>query len=132
VEAYLLLKIVTSVFSVKFIFMIKLYTSMGKVLFICNQNQNRSKTAEVIFQNKFQTKSAGLYNKNPVNKKQLAWADTVIVMENQQRSEIAKRFPKEYIQKRILSLEIPDVYNYNDSNLIKELKNKIKDFSGLI
>ena len=96
-----------------------------KVLFICNQNQNRSKTAEDLFKNRFETKSAGLYNEKPVTEKQLSWADIVIVMEEHQRKEIAKRFPKQYMQKRILSLNIPDVYHYNQPELIKSLKSKI-------
>ena len=96
-----------------------------KVLFICNQNQNRSKTAEELFKGKYNTKSAGLYNGRPVTKKQLSWADTVIVMEEDQRKEIAKRFPKEYMQKRILSLDIPDTYSYNQPELVNLLKSKI-------
>jgi len=96
-----------------------------KVLFICNQNQNRSKTAEELFKNKFETKSAGLYNEHPVTEKQLSWADVIIVMEEHQRKEIAKRFPQKYMQKRILSLNIPDVYHYNQPELIKSLKSKI-------
>ena len=95
------------------------------ILFVCNQNQNRSKTAEQLFKGRFQTKSAGLYNEKPLSKKQLSWADTIIVMENEQRSEIAKRFPKVYMQKRILSLDIPDVYHFNQPELIKTLKLKI-------
>ena len=93
-----------------------------KVLFICNQNQNRSKTAENLFKAKFETKSAGLYNEKPVTKKQLSWADLVVVMEDAQRTEIAKRFPKQYMQKRILSLNIPDIYNFNDPKLVDLLK----------
>ncbi|MBI2650169.1 phosphotyrosine protein phosphatase [Candidatus Woesearchaeota archaeon] len=96
-----------------------------KVLFICNQNQNRSKTAEELFRNKFKTKSAGLYNEKPVTEKQISWADVIVVMEDSQRSEIAKRFPKLYMQKRILSLDIPDVYNYNQPELVNTLKSKI-------
>ena len=96
-----------------------------KVLFICNQNENRSKTAEGIFKSKFQTKSAGLYNQKPLTEKQLSWADMVVVMEDSQRSEIAKRFPKQYMQKRILSLDIPDVFHYNQPDLIKVLKSKL-------
>ncbi len=61
-----------------------------KVLFIYNQNQNRSKTAEEILINNFETKSAGLYNKNPVDEQQLKWADIVVVMEEIQRTEISK------------------------------------------
>ena len=96
-----------------------------KVLFICNQNQNRSKTAEVVFKNKFETKSAGLYNEKPVTEKELSWADVVVVMEDDQRSELAKRFPKQYMQKRILSLNVPDIYQYKQPELINILKYKI-------
>lgn len=96
-----------------------------KVLFICNQNENRSKTAERLFKGKFQTKSAGLYNEKPVTKKLLEWADAVIVMEGSQRSEIAKRFPRLYMQKQILSLDIPDIYSLNQLELIKELEHKM-------
>ena len=98
-----------------------------KVLFVCNQNQNRSKTAEEIFKSKFETKSAGLYNLKPVSEKQLSWADVVIVMEEEQRSEIAKRFPKQYMLKRILSLNVPDRYSYNQPELIEALKNKVNE-----
>jgi len=100
-----------------------------KVLFVCNQNQNRSKTAEEIFKDKFQTKSAGLYNAKPVTEKQISWADIVMVMEDEQRSEIAKRFPKQYIKKQIISLNIPDIYNYNNLKLINVLNSKIKELS---
>ncbi len=97
-----------------------------KVLFICNQNQNRSKTAEELFKDRFETSSAGLYNEKPVTKKQLLWADTIIVMEDQQRREISIRFPDAYLQKRILSLNIPDTFHYNQPELINLLEFKLK------
>lgn len=97
-----------------------------KVLFICNQNQNRSKTAEEIFRHEFETKSAGLYNEPAVSKKQLEWADLIIVMEEDQRKELSKRFPKTYLEKRIISLDIPDIYRYDDPKLIDLLKEKMK------
>ena len=96
-----------------------------KILFICNQNENRSKTAEILFKDKFETKSAGLYNQKPVNEKEIGWADIVIVMEDSQRAELAKRFPKLYLKKRILSLDIPDTYRYMQPELVKILKDKI-------
>ncbi|OYT31811.1 phosphotyrosine protein phosphatase [Candidatus Woesearchaeota archaeon] len=102
------------------------------VLFICNQNENRSKTAEEIFKNRFNTKSAGLYNAKPVTEKQISWADTIIVMEEAQRSEIAKRFPKQYMLKRILSLDIPDIYQYNQPELIEILKTKFETLLQII
>ena len=103
-----------------------------KVLFICNQNENRSKTAEELFKDRFKTKSAGLYNEKPITAKQLSWADVVVVMEDVQRSEIAKRFPKEYLQKRVLSFDIPDIYHYNNPTLIKELKARLNKFKGCL
>ncbi len=96
------------------------------ILFVCNQNENRSKTAEEIFKDKFNTKSAGLFNENPLTKEQLQWADKIIVMEEHQREEIGKRFPKEYMKKMILCLDIPDMFHYNQPELINLLKNKMK------
>lgn len=96
-----------------------------KVLFVCNQNQNRSKTAEEIFKGRFQTKSGGLYNNKPITAKQLSWADVIVVMEDAQRMEIAKRFPKQYMQKRIVSLDIHDVYHYNQPELVDVLNHKV-------
>ncbi len=97
-----------------------------KVLFICNQNENRSKTAEELFKDRFETKSAGLYNKKPVTKSQLEWADVIIVMEDLQRKELAKRFPDLYLGKRIISLDVPDIYRYGQDSLKSMLKSKIK------
>lgn len=99
-----------------------------KVLFVCNQNQNRSKTAENLFKGKFKTRSAGLYNEKPVSEKEILWADVVIVMEDAQRTEIAKRFPKLYLKKRILSFDIPDIYTQNQPKLIDTLKSKMNEF----
>ena len=88
------------------------------VLFICNQNKHRSRTAGEIFSRRWNTKSAGLYN-NRVTKQQISWADVIFVMEDDQRSEIGRRFPREYLQKRIISLEISDIYQYNDPKLVR-------------
>lgn len=98
-----------------------------KVLFVCNQNENRSKTAEKIFQKKFETKSAGLFNDNPISEEDMSWADKVIVMEEFQRSELAERFPKQYMKKQILSLNIPDIYQFDQPELVNILNSKISE-----
>ena len=85
----------------------------------------RSKTAEDLFKGVLSVKSAGLYN-NPVTAEQLGWADLVLVMEEEQRLEIGNRFPKQYLQKRILSLDIPDIYHYNQPELVELLKRKVE------
>ncbi len=96
------------------------------VLFVCNQNKHRSKTAEELFKKKYATKSAGLYAQKPITKSQLEWADAIVVMEDEQRSELAKRFPDTYIKKRILSLNISDTYHYGQPELKKMLELKMK------
>ncbi len=98
-----------------------------KILFICNQNQNRSKTAEEIFRNRFETKSAGLYNNKPLTEKQLSWPDIVVVMEDEQRKEVGKRFPSQYLKKKIISLGIADIYHFNQPELVRILKAKIEE-----
>ncbi len=95
-----------------------------KVLFVCNQNLHRSRTAEELFKDRFQTKSAGLYNERPVAENQLSWADIVVVMEEEQRIELVKRFPKLILQKRVISFDIPDTFCYNQPELIELLKLK--------
>ncbi|MBI4980978.1 phosphotyrosine protein phosphatase [Candidatus Woesearchaeota archaeon] len=102
-----------------------------KVLFICNQNQNRSKTAEELFKDRFETKSAGLFNSKPVTAKQLSWADVIMVMEEEQRHELSKRFPTIYLQKRVLNLNVPDIYQYNHPQLIESLKSSMEDYLEL-
>jgi predicted protein tyrosine phosphatase len=104
-----------------------------KVLFICNQNQNRSKTAEVIFKDRFETRSARLFNEYPVTISDIDWADLVVVMEDFQRTELSNRFPRQYMNKRILSMQILDVYNYYEDDLIKILeKNYLELIEPLI
>jgi len=79
----------------------------------------------MIFKGKFKTKSAGLYNEHPVSRQELLWPDIIIVMEDRQRSEIARRFPDIYLKKHILSLDIPDIYSYGHPQLIHLLKSKL-------
>ena len=99
-----------------------------KILFICNQGQNRSKTAEFLFKDKYETKSAGIYE-NIVTRQQIEWADIIIVMEEEQKEFIEERFPR--INKNIINLDIRDVYYFNQPDLKEMLKIKfgqLKEF----
>jgi len=98
-----------------------------KVLFICNQNQNRSKTAEILFKDRFETRSAGLYNEHPVKESDLEWADVIMVMEDNQRKELSKRFPRLYLKKQFLCLDIPDTYYLNQQSLKEILDEKVSE-----
>jgi len=95
-----------------------------KVLFICNQNRHRSPTAAEVFRSKFETKSAGLYCEKPVSAEEISWADEIVVMEEEQRTELAKRFPEFILKKRIISINVPDTSFYKQPELVELLKKK--------
>jgi len=95
-----------------------------RILFICNQNKHRSKTAEELLRSIHQTRSAGLYNDHPVTQAQLDWADIIIVMEQAQRTELIRRYAHITLHKRILCLDIPDIYNYNQPELKRLIQQK--------
>jgi len=95
-----------------------------KLLFICNMNMHRSKTAEEKYKGVFETRSKGLYDKI-VHEEDMDWSDVIIVMEQEQRDELGHRFPEKYLQKRILCLDIPDIYMYNSPQLINALEQQM-------
>jgi len=88
-------------------------------LFVCNQGKYRSRTAATLFGGKFK----GVYVN--LKKEDLAWADIVYIFEEEQGNLIAERFPKEYLKKKILNLDIKDVYGYMNEKLVIIIKDKI-------
>jgi predicted protein tyrosine phosphatase len=96
-----------------------------RILVICNQNLNRSKTAEDLLKGKFDVRSRGIY-RNVVQGGDLAWADLVIVMEEEQQQELGRRFPKQYLQKKFINFDVPDVYYRDQPELIELLQEKIE------
>ncbi|MBM3199373.1 phosphotyrosine protein phosphatase [Candidatus Woesearchaeota archaeon] len=95
-----------------------------KLLFICSMNLHRSKTAEEKFRNVFETRSKGLSDKL-VKEDDLDWADVVLVMEDDHRKELGLRFPQKYLEKRILCLDVPDIYLYNSPPLVEVLEERM-------
>jgi predicted protein tyrosine phosphatase len=67
-------------------------------------------------------------SKNLLTKELLEWADIVFVMEKKQKEEIERRFPGQYRSKFIISLNIPDVYDFMDPELIVLLKERTKGY----
>ena len=96
---------------------------MTKILFICSQNKLRSPTAEQVFSldKRLDVRSAGL-EKDAVNilsSEDIEWADIIFVMEKSHHTKLSKKY-KEYIRgKRIISLNIPDEYDFMDPALIQ-------------
>ncbi|MDQ3048874.1 MAG: protein tyrosine phosphatase [Bacteroidota bacterium] len=99
------------------------------LLFICSRNQWRSPTAETVFKNiqGLNVRSAGTEPSARIrlNAKTIIWADKIFVMEKKHKDRILERFPFEFEEKEIIILDIPDEYQYMDSELIEEIETKV-------
>ena len=105
---------------------------MTNVLFICSQNKLRSPTAEAVFAGfpGVDVASAGL-NKDadvPVGPELVEWANLIFVMENTHRNKLAKKFRAHLKRARVITLDIPDDYDYMDPALVRLLKAKVTRF----
>ena len=100
---------------------------MKKILFVCNQNKNRSPTAASIFSGRYETKSAGLYceGNKQLTKELLEWADIVFVMEQTHRNKVSNKYKELLKGKRLIVLGIPDNYQCMQPELIRLLKAKV-------
>ena len=97
-----------------------------KILFVCSFNQQRSPTAEKLFKNEYDTKSAGIYSEEkPVTRELLDWADQILVMEEEHKIDIIRNFPG--YDYKITVLNIPDMYNYDNPELVRLLKKKVTE-----
>ena len=106
---------------------------MKRVLFVCAKNQLRSPTAEALFAEHpdLDVLSAGL-NKdsdNPVTPEVLQWADKIFVMEKSHKARLRRNFSPWLKDKRVISLDIPDNYEFMAPELVQLLQRKV---SGLI
>ncbi|MBU1855217.1 MAG: protein tyrosine phosphatase [Nanoarchaeota archaeon] len=100
-----------------------------KLLFVCNAGRQRSVTGRDLYEDKgYQTKSCGIRGDKHrcVTKEKLEWCDIIIVMEEEQRKFIAAEFPKEYLVKKIITLDIHDIYKRNQEELIELLNKRVK------
>lgn len=105
---------------------------MIRALFICSQNRLRSPTAEQVFSSwpLVETDSAGLGHDAtvPLSPEQIEWADIIFVMEKAHRNKLATKFKTHLHGKRIISLDIPDDYDYMQAELVTLLQKKVAPF----
>ena len=103
-----------------------------KILFVCTANRMRSKTAEKIYENdkRFTVKSAGVadFADVPLTLELLNWADYVVVMEEMHLEWLNETYPRFYSrkQKKIICLDIPDIYNFMDFELVYQVEHKFE------
>ena len=103
---------------------------MMKVLFVCTANKMRSRTAEEIYRDdrRFSVRSAGtgMFATKVIDEEILSWADYIVVMEKEHRDQIRDRFSAIYSEKKILCLNIPDIYYFMDPTLMREVKERFE------
>jgi predicted protein tyrosine phosphatase len=99
---------------------------LKRFLFVCSQNKLRSPTAEQIFSARtdIDVSSAGTNHdaENAIDAEQIEWADVIVVMEKQHRRKLQQRFAAPLKSKRIVVLDIPDIYGFMDDALVEQLK----------
>jgi len=100
------------------------------ILVICGRNKRRSRTAEFIYKNdsRINIRSAGLspQSNHKVNEKDLQWSDIILVMENEHQKKLKSLF-RNFGFPKIVTLQIPDDYEYMDEELIEILTKKIEE-----
>ncbi|WP_412466500.1 low molecular weight protein tyrosine phosphatase family protein [Pedobacter sp. KLB.chiD] len=102
------------------------------ILFVCSRNKWRSATAETMYKNhpEHQVRSAGTEPsaRIKISAKLIAWADLIFVMEKKHKQRITERFPDEVREKEIITMDIPDDYQYMDMELIEEIDSKVAHY----
>lgn len=97
-----------------------------KLLFLCSRNRWRSPTAEKVFDgvDGIQARSAGTEAgaRIKVTAGQVGWADLVFVMEKKHLRRLQAKFAQELTNKRVVCLNIPDDYQFMQTELIAVLE----------
>ena len=99
---------------------------------MCSENRLRSPTAESVFSEYPGVEAIGAGTNSdaatPVSGDLIEWADVVLVMEKSHRNKISKKFKEQLKGKRLVVLDIPDIYEYMDTELVRLLKGKVPKY----
>ena len=106
-----------------------------KLLFVCSRNRQRSLTAEKLFEGSplYQARSAGTQPsaRIVITEGHIGWADLIFVMEKSHLSRLRQKFPEALQGKRVITLHIPDEYEFMQPELIDELRGKLAPYITL-
>ena len=104
------------------------------ILFVCSRNQLRSPTGERIFANseRFEPRSRGLRSsaRRQLTAADVLWADSIFVMERDHKRELLRHFGEEAEGRKIFVLDIPDDYEFMDSELIDRIAAGVQNALG--
>ncbi|QUM91437.1 phosphotyrosine protein phosphatase [Moritella sp. 36] len=105
------------------------------ILFICSRNQWRSPTGEQVWKNhsELSVRSAGTSPKakRTVNAKDIQWADVILVMEEKHKNRLKAEFTRLLNYKDIQVLDIPDDYQYMDSELVEIMQQAVGSYLSI-
>lgn len=98
-------------------------------LFVCSRNRYRSPTAEALFDGRdgLVARSAGTAPDadQPVDADLIDWADVILVMEGRHRRALQRAFGPRLRDKRVVVLDIPDVFDEMDPELVALLEARV-------
>jgi predicted protein tyrosine phosphatase len=101
-----------------------------RLLFVCRLNRKRSATAERLFCKRpdLDVKSAGTAEdaRVRVNPRMLEWADVVFAMDSDEHRKLNGMFPGHASLTRVVCLDIPDRFGFNDPELIRLLRERVE------
>lgn len=99
------------------------------LLFVCTANQQRSPTAESLFDDdsRYEARSCGTQarSRTGCSADLIGWADVIFCMEEAHKKNLLRRFPDEASGK-IRVLGIPDIFLRGDPELVSLLREKLR------
>ena len=100
-----------------------------RVLTVCSANMLRSPTMAHVLSAEpynFNTRSAGIagFALIPVTEELLMWADEVVCADTEHALHIRDKLMQYQLDKPIINLNIPDIYEYRNPKLIELIKER--------
>ena len=100
-----------------------------RVLTVCSANMLRSPTIAHVLSAEpynFNTRSAGIagFALIPVTEELLMWADEVVCADTEHALHIRDKLMQYQLDKPIVNLNIPDIYEYRNPKLIELIKER--------
>lgn len=99
------------------------------LLFVCSENRLRSPTGEEVFSQYEGINAIGSGTNSdaatPVSGDLIEWADIIFVMEKSHRDKVAKKFRELLSGKKLVCLDVLDIYQCMDPALVRLLESKV-------
>ncbi len=104
------------------------------LLFVCSENRLRSPTAEAVFSRYPGVQAIGAGTNADaealVSGDLIIWADIIFVMEKTHRNKISQKYRALLQGKRLVCLDIPDIYDYMQPELVRLLEARVAKYLG--